>query len=145
MIAILGLVLAVGLFIVLSGDDSDDAPSTTTTSTQAQEPADGGQPTDEPKEPKPNPEPKPEVPVIEVKDGKPVGGVLELSVDKGEDIRFIVASDAAYEVHMHGYDVAQEVEAGGEVKFDVPATIDGVFEVELEEIVEPIAEISVNP
>ena len=38
-----------------------------------------------------------------------------------------------------------EVEAGGTVEFDVPATVAGVFEVELEHGSSPIAEITVNP
>ncbi len=38
-----------------------------------------------------------------------------------------------------------EVAAGGTVEFDVPATAAGVFEVELEHRVVPIAEITVNP
>ena len=49
------------------------------------------------------------------------------------------------EVHLHGYDVAMDVAAGGKVEFDVPATIDGVFEVELEDRVVPLAEITVTP
>lgn len=134
-----GLALAVALFVLLSGDDESEPGSATTPTTQVTEPGDK-QP--EPKPPEPT---KPEVPVIEVKDGESVDGVLELSVDKGDDIRFIVTSDAAYEVHLHGYDLAQDVEAGGKVTFDVPATLDGVFEVELEETVTPIAEITVNP
>ena len=80
-----------------------------------------------------------------VKDGQPVGGVQELSFTEGDDIRFIVESDVSDEVHFHGYDVGEDVEAGGTVEFDVPATITGVFEVELEERVVPIAEITVNP
>jgi hypothetical protein len=48
-------------------------------------------------------------------------------------------------VHFHGYDVAKDVEAGGRVEFDVPATIDGVFEVELEGSHTQLAEVTVNP
>ena len=85
------------------------------------------------------------MPIIEVENGQPVGGVQKLSFEKGDDIRFVVTSDVAEEVHLHGYDVSQDVEAGGKVGFDVPATIEGVFEVELEHSVVPIAEITVNP
>jgi hypothetical protein len=74
-----------------------------------------------------------------------VGGVAELSFDKGDEIEFIVESDVSDHVHLHGYDVMKDVEAGGKVKFEVPATLDGVFEAELEDSVVPIAEISVNP
>jgi ketosteroid isomerase-like protein len=46
---------------------------------------------------------------------------------------------------FHGYDLGKDVEAGGSVEFDVPATIEGVFEVELESRAEQLASITVNP
>jgi hypothetical protein len=88
---------------------------------------------------------RPDVPTIVIKDGEPVGGVEELSFAEGDQIRFKVDSDVAEEVHFHGYDVSMDVKAGGSVEFDVPATITGVFEVELEQSVTQIAEITVNP
>lgn len=86
-----------------------------------------------------------QVATIVVKGAEPVGGVQDLTFTEGEDIRFKVESDVADEIHLHGYDVAMEVEAGGSVEFDVPATLTGVFEVELEQRVVPIAEITVDP
>ena len=80
-----------------------------------------------------------------VKDGQPVGGIQDLTFTEGDDIRFKVDSDVSDEVHFHGYDVGKDVKAGGSVSFDVPATITGVFEVELESRAEQIAEITVNP
>jgi heme/copper-type cytochrome/quinol oxidase subunit 2 len=85
------------------------------------------------------------VPVIVVEDGAPVGGVEELTYNAGEPIRFRVESDVADEVHFHGYDVGKEVAAGGTVNFAVPATIPGIFEVELEDAKEQIAEVTVEP
>jgi hypothetical protein len=79
-----------------------------------------------------------------IKNGHPVGGVQKLTFDEGDQIEFTVASDVAEEVHLHGYDVSMDVDAGGRVKFNVPATIPGVFEAELEHSVVPIAEISVK-
>jgi hypothetical protein len=118
------LVAAIALFIVLKGD-SDDS-STTTASVASTTPGS-------------------EIQAIVVKDGKPVGGVQDLEFTEGEQIRFTVDSDVSDEVHFHGYDIGKDVEAGGSVTFDVPATIAGVFEVELESRVEQIAEITVNP
>lgn len=83
--------------------------------------------------------------VIVVKNAKPVGGVQQLTFNKGEPIRFKVESDVSDEVHFHGYDIGKDVKAGGSVSFDVPATIEGRFEVELESRKEQIAEITVNP
>jgi hypothetical protein len=85
------------------------------------------------------------VPTIVVKHGKPVGGVRELTYNKGEQIHFIVDSDVSDEVHMHGYDIMKDVKAGGSVSFDFPASIEGVFEAELEGRKEQIIELTVNP
>jgi hypothetical protein len=86
-----------------------------------------------------------EVPVITVKGGQPVGGVQELTFESGAVIRFAVRSDLADEAHLHGYDVSKPVEPGGSETFELPADIEGVFELELEERGVPIAEISVVP
>jgi hypothetical protein len=85
------------------------------------------------------------VPAVVVRGGEPVGGVQEFEYDAGDQIRFEVRSDVADEVHVHGYDVMEEVPAGGTVSFDFPAEIEGIFEVELEGRQEQIAELRVNP
>jgi len=85
------------------------------------------------------------VPTIVVRNGEPVGGIQELEYNAGEEIRFEVSSDVAEEVHVHGYDLMQDVPAGGTVSFDFPAEIEGIFEVELEGAGEQIAELRVNP
>ena len=125
------VVAVVAVILVSSGDD-DDSSSTDNT---AQTTTGGGTTTTE----------KAEVPTITIKDGKPVGGVQEIEVDKGDTIRFRVKSDADHEIHMHGYDIAKDVEAGGEVTYNVPADIDGIFEIEMEDLKEQIAEVRVNP
>jgi hypothetical protein len=145
-LGVAALVVVVALFFILQGgDDDSDSPTTaaettTTTTEQADAGAGGGGP-----EQQPESEQKPDIPTIEVKGGEPVGGVQELTFTEGDDIRFRVESDVSDEVHFHGYDVGEDVEAGGSVEFDVPATITGVFEVELEERVVPLAEITVDP
>lgn len=85
------------------------------------------------------------VTTIEIKDGKPVGGIADLTYNKGEQVRFKVDSDVSDEVHVHGYDIMKDVKAGGSVNFDFPATIEGVFEAELEGRKEQILELTVNP
>lgn len=84
-------------------------------------------------------------PTVVVRDGEPVGGVQELEFSAGDRIRFDVRSDVADEVHVHGYDLMQDVPANGEISFDFPAEIEGIFEVELEGRKEQIAELRVNP
>lgn len=85
------------------------------------------------------------VTTIVIENGKPVGGVAQLTYNEGEQVRFKVESDVSDEVHMHGYDIMKDVKAGGSVSFDFPATIEGVFEAELEGRKEQIVELTVNP
>jgi len=85
------------------------------------------------------------VPTVVVRDGEPVGGIQELEYDAGDEIRFEVSSDVADEVHVHGYDLSEDVTAGGTVSFDFPAEIEGIFEIELESRGTQIAELQVNP
>jgi hypothetical protein len=133
------------LFVVLRQDDSPSggstasAPAAQTPAANRPEPERGG---GRGSERQPN---EANVPTIVVREGRPVGGVQELTFEKDGRIRFIVESDVADEVHLHGYDIAKDVEAGGDVQFDVPASIEGVFEVELEERAVPLAEVTVNP
>ena len=85
------------------------------------------------------------VPTIVIKHGKPVGGIRDLTYNKGEQIHFVVESDVSDEIHMHGYDIMKDVKAGGSVSFDFPASLEGVFEAELEGRKEQIVELTVNP
>lgn len=82
---------------------------------------------------------------IVIKHGQPVGGIAQLTYNEGERVRFKVDSDVSDEVHMHGYDIMKDVKAGGSVSFDFPATLEGVFEAELEDRKEQILELTVNP
>jgi hypothetical protein len=87
----------------------------------------------------------PEVLTINVVGEKPVGGVAKLKVTKGDRIHFIVESDSEQEVHLHGYDIAKDVAPGAPAEFDVKATIDGVFEAELEGPAVQILKLTVQP
>jgi hypothetical protein len=111
------IVVAIVLLVVLKKDDSSKTTSNT-----------GGK-----------------VTTIVIKHGKPVGGIADLTYNEGERVRFKVDSDVSDEVHMHGYDIMKDVKAGGSVSFDFPATIEGVFEAELEGRKEQILELTVNP
>jgi|SRR5581483_4148652 len=81
---------------------------------------------------------------IHVEDGKPVGGIKRATVRKGEDVSLVVHSDVADEVHLHGYDLHAEVEAGGTAGIDFKANIAGVFEAELESRKLQILELTVR-
>jgi hypothetical protein len=110
------VIVAVVLLIVLKSDNSDSSATATKGVT-----------------------------AIVIKNGEPVGGIAQLTYNKGEEVRFRVDSDVSDEVHMHGYDIMKDVKAGGSVSFDFPATIEGVFEAELEGRKEQILELTVNP
>jgi hypothetical protein len=146
-IAGLAIVAAVVLFIVLSGgDDSDDGDDatvaqTTTTETTGGQGNDGAE-AEQPEKPE-KPE-KPEIPTVVVRDGQPEGGVQGLEFGEGDDIRFVVESNAEDEVHIHGYDLTEEVAPGSPARFSFRATIPGVFEVELHHAVTQIAELRVD-
>ncbi|HEX5990344.1 MAG TPA: hypothetical protein VFY75_09045 [Solirubrobacterales bacterium] len=85
------------------------------------------------------------VPTIVVRNGEPVGGVQTLEFSAGEEVRFRVSSDEAEEIHVHGYDIAKDVPAGGTIEFDFPAELEGIYEAELEEQGVQIAELRINP
>ena len=68
-----------------------------------------------------------------------------ITVTKDDTVRLEVRSDTAGEVHVHGYDVFKDVEAGGSVKFNFKAGIEGVYEIELEETHTQIGQLSVEP
>jgi hypothetical protein len=113
------VVVAVVLLIVLSSSGSDDKTSGTNAG---------------------------EVPTIVVnKNAEPEGGIKELTYHKGDQIHFKVKSAVADEVHLHGYDVMKDVKAGGTVTFDLPASIEGVFEAEMEAQKQQILEMKVEP
>jgi hypothetical protein len=137
-IGVLAAVVAVAvvLFIVLGGGDDDGETTTaavTPTST-VETTTNAGQPAGPP--------------VITVRDGKLVGGVQDLTFNRGDQVRFVVQVDQpAEEVHVHGYEI-EEPAGTSPVRVSFPADIDGVFEVEVhsDEFGEfEIAKLTVNP
>ena len=143
--AIAAVLVLTALFLYLRGTDDDEGVTVPPTETTAEAPAtDDEQGSDKPKAN--DQEPAPEVPVIKVVGGQPVGGdVQELSFKSGSRILFDVKSDVEEEAHLHGYDASMAIAPGKLARFDVEATIEGVFELELENSGVPIAEISVVP
>jgi plastocyanin len=132
-VALLAAVVAIAVvaFIVLKPGDSKKTTSgsASTSSTQS-----GGTKSS-----------KPVVPQVVVKGGKPVGGVKTITVNKGDQVRFVVNSDVSDEIHVHGYDFHKNVKVGGKVSFSFPAKIDGEFVIELESRGEQIISLVVNP
>ena len=139
---VLGLVVVLGAgFVLLRPSDDDksaenDPPATATTAERtrtATTPA------------RPAPAPKPKVITIRVKGNQPVGGVRAIKVDKGGQLRFRVVADQPENAHLHGYDVAKPVGPGKVASFSMPAKLEGIFELELENSAVPIGEVTVTP
>jgi hypothetical protein len=133
--AVLGLVVVVAVvaFVIAQSGGGSSSSSKTT---QAQAPATGTA-----VKSTTTPAPK----VIVVRNAKPVGGVQDITVKKGDQVSFTVKSDSAQEIHVHGYDFHKNVAKNGSVSFSFPAKIDGGFVIELEGPGEQIAALKVQP
>ena len=88
---------------------------------------------------------QPAVRTIRVVNGQPQGGVQTISFKKGDQVALKVQSDTADEIHVHGYDLKKDVAKGGSVQFNFNATIEGRFEIELENAGTQIANLEVTP
>ena len=140
-LAILGLAISIGVAACGGGGDGSAGGTTTQeTTTAATTTADTSEETVVP--------PTNETPFtairITVKGGRPVGGIQRPEVTLGDNAIIYVKSDVADEVHFHGYDLSQDVEAGGTVQIPFHATIPGRFEIELENSGVQLAELTVS-
>jgi hypothetical protein len=81
---------------------------------------------------------------IEVVGGKPEGGIVRPTVERGQRVVLVIHSDTADEVHLHGYDISVDVAAGGTARLPFVADTPGRFEVELENLGVQLAEITVT-
>lgn len=139
-------VIAVVIILATSGGSDDTEKEAAATPAPAETQAPQAKPgSDATSEPTVKPD-EPDVPAIEVKDGKVVGGVATFRVKQGARLQFSVTADVADEVHVHAYDLMKDIEAPGDtVRFDFKADITGITEVELEDRGLQIASIRVDP
>jgi hypothetical protein len=134
--AVLGLVVVVAVVaFVIAQSGGGGSSSSTSTSAPATGTGVNGTTTTAAAAPK----------VIVVRNVKPVGGVQDITVKKGGQVRFTVQSDSAQEIHVHGYDFHKNVPKNGSVSFSFPAKIDGGFVIELEKPGVQIASLKVQP
>jgi hypothetical protein len=135
-IAVVAVVLIAG-----SGDDSTDGTQTSATATPTptqDQPEASPQETETPT-PTPTATPKPKPPLLRA------GKVTRLEYKDGDTVTFRVVSDVDEEVHVHGYNIAQDIGAGETITMSFKATIEGIFEVEFEHAHEQIGELRVEP
>lgn len=142
------LAVAVGIAVVavvvllIAGGGSDDeqeasaTPVATATATATEAPA--ADATETPTA-TPTATPKPEPPLLQP------GKVTEIEVKEGQTVRFRVTADEDEEIHVHGYDIEDEVPAGDTVDVSFPATITGIFEIEFHHSEEQIGSLRVDP
>jgi hypothetical protein len=65
--------------------------------------------------------------------GQVSGDTGRVQVTQGEQVSLVITSDVADEVHVHGYELEQELAPGTPTTLTFDATVPGVFEVELHE------------
>ena len=137
--AVLGLVVVIAVVaFVIAQSGGRSSSSSKSKTTQARAPGTGTQAA-------PTTPAVPPAKVIVVRNVKPVGGVQDITVRKGGQVRFTVTSDSAQEIHVHGYDFHKTVPKNGSVSFSFPAKIDGGFVIELEKPGVEIAALKVQP
>jgi Cupredoxin-like domain len=69
----------------------------------------------------------------------------EISVDQGDTVTLRVSSDKPIKLHVHGYDVEQEVEPGRKSNIEFEADLTGRFEIEDHETEKELGVIQVRP
>ena len=71
--------------------------------------------------------------------------VKHFTIKQGSQVVFVVESELADEVHLHGYDLSADVAPGEPATIRFTADAPGLFEAELESRSLPIAELEVRP
>jgi hypothetical protein len=135
----IAIVVAAGLYLVFRPDDTDEPtatppPATTEATTTATTTA----PTPPPP---PGPPPPAQVRIV-VRGGLPVGGPRRVTVARGRRVILNVTSDVSDHVHLHGYDLMQDVGPGQPARIAFRATRPGTVEAELEDRGVQIARIT---
>ena len=78
--------------------------------------------------------------------GQPDWGIKHLTVKKNGTVDLSVTTAIPDEVHLHGYDIEKQAQAGKPVRFNFKANMDGVFEIEVHKpTANQIAELEVQP
>jgi FtsP/CotA-like multicopper oxidase with cupredoxin domain len=69
----------------------------------------------------------------------------EIVVDEGDRVDLRITSDTPLELHLHGYDLEEEVEPDEPSELSFDATITGRFEIEAERTQEELGTLVVLP
>jgi len=82
--------------------------------------------------------------VVAVKGGKVDPPTHRVKVAKGTEVRLLVTSDKADELHVHGYELEKELPAGEQMTLDFTADQAGLFEIETHESELQLAQLEVR-
>jgi hypothetical protein len=132
------LVVAAGLYLVFRPDDADEPSANPPPATVA---TTGEATTTSPPPPPHGPPPPAQVRIV-VRGGLPVGGPRRVTVARNRRVVLTVTSDVSDEVHLHGYDLMQDVGPGMPARIAFRATRPGTVEAELEDAGVQIARIT---
>jgi FtsP/CotA-like multicopper oxidase with cupredoxin domain len=145
-LGIAAVIAVVAIVVLTVGGGSDDTATDDSANTSAQQTATAtatatAEDGEEESTPTPTatPTPKPQPPLLQA------GKVAKLRFKEGDTVRFRVRHDGPEHVHVHGYDIMKDIEAGKTANVAFKATITGIFEVEFEDSAEEIAELRVDP
>jgi hypothetical protein len=148
MLAIAALIAVVAVVVLRPAGDDETTPnaqqtSATSAPTTTPAPSDGAPAaSDADSAPAATPQPRrkaPKPPLLIADSGR------TLTFQKGDRVAFRVRHGSAEEVHVHGYDIMRELQAGETVTIRFPAGIEGIFEVELEQSGTPLGSLKVEP
>jgi hypothetical protein len=138
-LAAVGAAVALVLFFVLRPDDESAVP-TNSTPTDTAPTETSGETT-----PPTTQEPEGPGPVRITFEGGEVTGPRRPEFMVGDRVILVVRADVVDHVHVHGYDLMEDVVPGSPARFSFRADAPGRFEVELEERHLPLTELVVSP
>ena len=130
---------AVGLAGCGGDDNAADAVTTTETATTATTTETGSETTPT------TPAAQAKVITIRVVGGQPQGGIQRPTIDQGDKVVLVVRTDSGDAVHLHGYNIEQEIVPGKPLRLPFTANIAGRFEVELHPTDTLLAVLEVKP
>ena len=121
-------VIAVVAVILLAsgGDETSDTGTSASSNATPTETATAGDTAEATATATATPKPKPKPPPL-----LQAGKEQTLTFKEGDTVRFRVVNDEADEVHVHGYDITQELEPGKVETISFKGDITGIFEIEL--------------
>lgn len=82
--------------------------------------------------------------MITMRSGQVSGETGRMTVPLDTPVSVVVTSDAADEIHVHGYGLKAEIPPGGAGTVSFTATVSGVFEVELDDSKLPLLQLQVS-